>query len=89
MFRVIAIVVLSIALLATMKDSRALRDTGLMASCTAITAPAGEAGSWEACRPGRLEGRPNLKRRSCESVARAEDVEDWRCPAQVESAPPG
>jgi hypothetical protein len=89
MFRVAAIVVLAAALLVTMKDGRALRDTGLIAQCTAVTAPVGQAGSWEACRPGRLEGRPNLKRQSCESVGRTADVEYWRCPSPVESAPAG
>ncbi len=89
MFRGAAIVVLVIALLVTMKDGRALRDTGLLASCTAITAPYGEAGHWEACRPGRLEGRPNLTRQSCKSAGKAADVEYWRCPAPVESAPAG
>ena len=89
MLRVVAIVVLAFALLVTMKDGRALRDTGLIAQGTAVTAPVGQTGSWEACRAGRLEGRPDLKRRSCESVGRSADVEYWRCPAPVESAPAG
>lgn len=89
MFRAAIIVVLAVALLVTMRDGRALRDTGLIASCTAVTAPYGQAGTWEACRPGRLAGRPNLKRQSCESVGMAADVEYWRCPAPVESAPAG
>jgi hypothetical protein len=89
MFRAATIVLLGLALLVTMKDGRALRDTGLIASCTSVTAPVGEAGYWEACRPGRLEGRPNLKRQSCESVGRAADVEYWRYPSPVESAPAG
>lgn len=89
MFRVAAIVVLAVALLVTMKDGRALRDTGLIASCTAVAAPAGQEGVWEACRPGKLEGRPNLKRKSCESIGTAAGIEYWRCPSQVESAPAG
>jgi hypothetical protein len=88
-FRVALIVVLVVALLVTMKDGRALRDTGLIASCSAVTAPAGEAGYWEACRPGKLEGRPNLKRKSCESIGTASGVEYWRCPSPIESAPTG
>lgn len=89
MFRAVIIVLLGLALLVTMKDGRALRDTGLIASCTAITAPAGEQGYWEACRAGKLEGRPDLKRNSCESVSNAADVEYWRCPSPIESAPAG
>jgi hypothetical protein len=89
MFRAAVIVLLGVALLVTMKDGRALRDTGLIASCTAIAAPAGQEGYWEACRPGKLEGRPNLKRKSCESVGLSAGIEYWRCPSPVQSAPPG
>jgi hypothetical protein len=89
MFRAAVIVLLGVALLVTMKDGRALRDTGLIASCTAIAAPAGQEGYWEACRPGKLEGRPNLKRKSCESVGLSAGIEYWRCPSPVQSAPAG
>ena len=58
MFKALTVVLLGVALLVTMKDGRALRDTGLIATCTAVSTPAGEAGYWEACRPGKLEGRP-------------------------------
>jgi len=44
-------------------------------------------GYWEACRPGKLEGRPNLKRKSCEPVGLAGGVEYWRCPSPIDSAP--
>jgi hypothetical protein len=89
MFRAAVIVLLGVALLVTMKDGRALRDTGLIASCTAIAAPAGQEGYWEACRPGKLEGRPNLKRKFCESVGLSAGIEYWRCPSPVQSAPAG
>lgn len=89
MFRAAVIVVLAVALLVSMKDGRALRDTGLIATCTAVTAPAGQSGYWEACRPGKLEGRPNLERRACELVGRAAEVEYWRCPSPVQSAREG
>jgi hypothetical protein len=89
MLRVAAIVVLAVALMVTLKDGRALRDTGLIASCTTVTAPNGASENWQACRSGRLEGRPNLKRQSCESAGVVADVEYWRCPSPTESAPAG
>ena len=52
----LTVVLLGVALLVTMKDGRALRDTGLIATCTAVSTPAGEAGYWEACRPGSSRG---------------------------------
>jgi hypothetical protein len=89
MLRVAAIVVLAVALMVTLKDGRALRDTGLIASCTTVTAPYGASENWQACRSGRLEGRPNLKRQSCESAGVVADVEYWRCASPIESAPAG
>lgn len=89
MFKTAIIVVLGLALLVTMRDGRALRDTGLIASCSAVSAPAGQEGHWEACRAGKLEGRPNLKRQSCESIGTASGIEYWRCPSAVESGPAG
>ncbi len=65
------------------KDGRILREAGLLASCTALTSHNGEAGYWHACRPGRLEGRPDLSRRSCTSHGVDADYEYWRCPERV------
>ena len=89
MFKALTVVFLGVALLVTMKDGRALRDTGLIATCTSVSTPAGEAGYWEACRPGKLEGRPDLKRRSCEPVGLTAGVEYWRCPSPIDSASAG
>ena len=89
MFKALIVALLAVALMVTMKDGRALRDTGLIATCTAVSTPAGEAGYWEACRPGRLEGRPSLKRKSCEPVGQAAGVEYWRCPSPIDSASAG
>jgi hypothetical protein len=55
----------------------------LTGSCSAVAAPAGDPAAWQACRSGRLEGRPDLTRRSCTSKSIVGDVEYWRCPAPV------
>jgi len=89
MFKALTVVLLAVALMVTLKDGRALHDTGLIATCTAVSTPAGQAGYWQACRPGRLEGRPNLKRKSCEPIGLAEGVEYWRCPSPIDSASAG
>ena len=89
MFRAAAVVLLVIAAMVTIKDGRALRKSGLIASCTAVAAPPGDNGYWEACRPGKLEGRPDLKRQSCRAIGVAANVEYWRCESPVESAPTG
>jgi hypothetical protein len=87
MWRAAAVVVLILATMVAIKDGRALRETGVIASCSTVAPPAGESGYWEACRPGKLEGRPDLKRRSCQSIGVLANVEYWRCPSPVESGP--
>jgi hypothetical protein len=84
MFRGFVVVALVVAVMVTIKDGRALRETGLVGSCTAVVAPQGQAGFWEACRPGKLEGRPNLGRRSCKSAGLVGNVEYWQCPSRIE-----
>ena len=73
---------LAFALLAV-KDGRVLARAGLVGTCSTVTAPADPQGSWEACRAGRLEGRPDLTRRSCKTHGVHAGLEYWRCPAPV------
>ena len=89
MFRGFVVVALIVGLMVTVKDGRALRETGLTGSCTAVVAPVGQSGFWEACRPGKLEGRPNLGRRSCKSAGLVGNLEYWKCPSQIATGPHG
>ena len=83
MFRGFLAAALVVVVMVVIKDGRALERTGILSSCTSIAPPLGQNGYWEACRPGKLEGRPNLTRRSCTSQVRVRDVEYWRCPSPV------
>jgi hypothetical protein len=83
MFRGFLAAALVVAVMVVIKDGRLLERTGVLSSCTAVAAPLGDAGYWEACRPGKLEGRPNLTRRSCTARGVAGNVEYWRCPSPV------
>jgi hypothetical protein len=65
------------------KDGRVLARAGLLGSCSAVAAPAGDPAAWQECRAGRLEGRPDLSRRSCTSEGVVAEVEYWRCPARI------
>jgi len=87
MWRAAAVVVLILATMVAIKDGRALRETGVIASCSTVAPPAGESGYLEACRPGKLEGRRDLKRQSCQSIGVLANIEYWRCPSPVESGP--
>jgi hypothetical protein len=78
--------VLIFALMLVIKDGRASRNLGLTGRCQAVAAPRGVDGVWEACKPGRLEGAPDLSRQGCKSVSFVGKRELWRCPASIKSS---
>jgi hypothetical protein len=72
------------ALMVAIKDGRVLHAAGLTGSCSSVAALAdGEV--IEACKPGKLEGKPDLSKRNCTSVASKDSIEYWRCPADLAS----
>ena len=85
LLRIVATTAAIAAVLAFAKDGRVLSSAGLVATCSVVTAPAGDPGIWQACRPGKLEGRPDLSRKSCVSQGESGVMEVWRCPAPIES----
>ena len=89
MFRIVVVAALIVAVMATIKDGRTLEETGLLSSCKPVATPLGYNGYWEACRAGKLEGRPNLSRRSCVSQGIAQQVEYWSCPSRIASGQTG
>jgi hypothetical protein len=56
---------------------------GLVGSCREVSAPHQADGVWQACRPGKLEGRPDLRRDSCESAGVYDGLEYWQCPERI------
>jgi hypothetical protein len=84
--RVVIAAVLILALMLGIKDGRLTRDIGLSGSChVVLTATDGT--QLDACRSGRLAGRPDLSSKSCTSSGMRGNVEYWRCPAAVDSRP--
>lgn len=81
--RIFAVTVLAAGLMVALADGRILARAGLAGSCQAVAAPAGADGSWQACRPGKLEGRPDLSRKACVSQGVSGDTEYWRCPEKI------
>jgi hypothetical protein len=57
---------------------------GLTGSCAAV-ANASDGTQWEACKSGRIAGRPDLSKDSCTSAGLRGRLEYWRC-APVVSA---
>ena len=67
------------ALMAGVKDSRLMHATGLAGSCTAVM-QLQDGSVIDACRPGKLFGRPDLSRRNCLGTGLRGSVQFWRCP---------
>jgi hypothetical protein len=83
MLRILLVAAAIAGIMFAVKDGRILARTGLLGSCSAVAAPAGDGGAWQACRSGRLEGRPDLSRKSCTSQLVVERLEYWRCPTPI------
>jgi hypothetical protein len=89
MFRMFVVAALVIAVMVAIKDGRVLREAGLTGSCTAVEAPPGQHGFWEACRAGKLDGSPDLTRNACTAQGVSAGIQYWRCPTRIEAAPAG
>jgi hypothetical protein len=88
MLRILLVSAAIAGVMVAVKDGRILAGAGLVGTCSAVAAPAGDVAAWHACRAGRLEGRPDLSRKSCTSESVAERIEYWRCPAPLAVGPP-
>jgi hypothetical protein len=78
--------ILIFALMLVIKDGRASRNLGLTGSCHFVVAPRGQDGLWQACKPGKLEGAPDLRRYGCKSMSLTSNREYWRCPGGIKSS---
>jgi hypothetical protein len=76
------------ALMVVVKDGRVLKTTGLTAKCSPVSAVV-EGTIVEACKPGKLEGRPDLTKRDCITAGIAGKLEYWRCPAEIQATSAG
>ena len=89
MFRVVlAAAALAFAFVAV-SSGDVLERTNLVGGCSSIATPSGEAGAWQACRPGKLDGPPDLSRKSCNRRGLVAEVELWRCPAKLAASRTG
>jgi hypothetical protein len=85
---IVAVAICILALMFVIKDGRLLRDAGLTGTCK-VVATIADGSEVEQCMPGKLEGRPDLSRQGCTSLAFKAQSEYWRCPASVASSQAG
>jgi hypothetical protein len=86
--RVVVAGALALALMIAVKDGRVLRSTGLTGTCS-IAQRLADGTQLEACRSGKLAGRPDLSRDGCTAAGVTGTTEYWRCPAAVAAGPTG
>jgi hypothetical protein len=82
--RVVVTGLLIFGLMVAVKDGRLLRETGLKGTCS-VAQTLADGSQVEACRAGKLEGRPDLRRQGCKTAGLSGTYEYWRCPASVVS----
>ena len=84
--RVVAVGICILAVMIAIKDGRVLRSSGLTGSCTAVQTRA-DGSELEACRGGKLEGRPDLSHRGCISFGLSAELHE-RTKRSVLGGPP-
>ncbi len=80
--RIVAVAAVILGVMIAIKDGRVLRVTGLTGSCSVVQTAA-DGTQLESCRPGKLEGRPDMSRDGCTGAGISGVYEYWRCPASV------
>jgi hypothetical protein len=77
---IVAVGVCIFALMVVIKDGRVLRTAGLTGSCSVVQIFS-DSSELAACRPGKLQGRPNLAQSGCRAVGSRAKLWYWSCPA--------
>ena len=82
--RIVIAGVLVLALMIALKDGRILRHAGLTGECS-VAQTLADGTMLEACRSGKLAGRPDLSRQGCRVAGLSGTYQYWRCPAPIAS----
>lgn len=86
MSKIVIVAALIVAALAAGKQNHVFERAGIVHSCSAVAAPLGQDGHWQACQQGWLDGYPDLSIDSCDRMGAAADREYWRCPAPLSNS---
>jgi hypothetical protein len=84
LLRVLVVAALAMALLVAVKNGHILKTTGLTGTCLVARTNA-DGTQLEACRAGKLQGKPDLSADGCKDVGAQGPYEYWHCPAAVAS----
>jgi hypothetical protein len=80
--RIAVIGVLAIAVMMLVKDGRVVRELEVVSRCEVVATPTGQAGTWQACHAGKIDGRKDLTEQGCNKIRSTKDVDIWQCMPQ-------
>lgn len=83
MFRFLVAAAIIGSLLAYAKGHEVLDRTGMLGSCSPMTATAPKDYEWWECRPGKLTGYPDRSKENCTRGVMRGEVRYWLCPAPL------
>ncbi|HZC75662.1 MAG TPA: hypothetical protein VE220_06785 [Gaiellaceae bacterium] len=86
LLKILVVGALAIGLMATIRDGRVLRDSGLLSSCSSVTVHGQLDSTMQQCTKGRLDGFPDLTNKSCQLVAQGSKRDLWRCDVPIVSS---
>jgi hypothetical protein len=84
--KILVVGALLIGVMAAIRDGRVLKDAGLLSSCQPVTVNGKLDPTLLACSKGRLDGFPDLTKKSCGLLSIHPDRQYWRCVAPVVSS---
>ncbi len=88
MLRIAVVALCIVAAMAAVKQGHVLRSAGLTGSCTLVTTnPDGS--EVDACKGGKLSGRPDLTKRGCVAAGVSGIYGYWHCPAGLQTTDAG
>jgi hypothetical protein len=86
MSRIVFAAAMIASALAFAHHERTFERTGLLGSCSSLTAPAPDGVQWLECHPGRLTGYPDLSQDSCTRRGVRGEARYWICPTPLVAA---
>jgi len=82
LIRVLLVAVVVLGAMIAINSGAILRGTGLLSDCETVPAPRGVLDEWQACTPGKLDGRRDLSD-PCTWLGKRDGKEYWSCPRNV------
>ena len=88
MLRIAVVALCIVVAMVAVKDGRVLHTSGLTGSCALVSTNA-DGSEVDACKGGKLSGRPDLTKRGCTAAGVSGIYGYWHCPAGLQTIDAG